>query len=87
LTKGLKEGEYLVYNVDVKGVKQSDKSAISDLVQQTPNTRIPLLNTSVGISIYRFGEWIYDSTRHINKNWKSFLQKETHYGNTVTKMS
>jgi outer membrane protein insertion porin family len=77
LTKGLKEGEYLVYDVNVNGVKKSDKSGISNLIQQNPNTRIPLLNTSVGISIYRFGEWVYDSTKHLNRQAELLAERET----------
>ncbi|MCR9016656.1 BamA/TamA family outer membrane protein [Aquiflexum gelatinilyticum] len=75
LTKGLKEGQYLVYDVKVEGVKKSDKSDLSGLIQQAPNTRIPLLNTSAGISIYRFGEWIYDSTRHIRKQDELLMER------------
>lgn len=63
LTKGLKEGEYLVYNVKIKGVKKSDKGALYNMIRQTPNTRIPLINTSIGVSIYNFGEWTFDSTK------------------------
>nr|WP_275982492.1 BamA/TamA family outer membrane protein [Aquiflexum gelatinilyticum] len=75
MTKGLKEGQYLVYDVKVEGVKKSDKSDLSGLIQQAPNTRIPLLNTSAGISIYRFGEWIYDSTRHIRKQDELLMER------------
>lgn len=63
LTKGLKEGEYLVYNVKIRGVKKSDKGALYNMIRQTPNTRIPLINTSIGVSIYNFGEWTFDSTK------------------------
>ncbi|MCF1752695.1 translocation and assembly module lipoprotein TamL [Mariniradius sediminis] len=63
LTKGLKDGEYLVYNVKIKGVKKSDKGALYNMIRQTPNTRIPLINTSIGVSIYNFGEWTFDSTK------------------------
>ncbi|WP_373496908.1 BamA/TamA family outer membrane protein [Aquiflexum sp.] len=70
LTKGLKEGQYLVYDVKLAGVKKSDKSSLQNLIRQNPNTRIPLLNTSVGVSLYRFGEWTFDSTKHINRKEK-----------------
>ena len=76
LTKGLKEGQYLVYDVKVTGAKKSSKSDLSDLIQQEPNTRIPILNTSVGISIYRFGEWIYDSSRHLNKKAEFLAERD-----------
>lgn len=74
MTKGLKDGQYLVYDVKIQGVEKSDKIAIQNLVKQYPNTRIPLLNTSVGVSLYRFGEWNYDSTKFLNK--KAVLEEE-----------
>lgn len=76
LTKGLKEGEYLVYDAKLTGVKKSDKSNLSGLIQQVPNTRIPLLNTSPGISIYSFGEWLYDSSRHLNKQAEFLAERD-----------
>jgi hypothetical protein len=63
LTKGLKEGEYLVHNVKIKGAKKSDRAALYNMIRQTPNTRIPLINLSIGVSIYNFGEWTFDSTK------------------------
>lgn len=63
LTKGLKEGEYLVYNAKIKGAKKSDRGALYNMIRQTPNTRIPLINLSIGVSIYNFGEWTFDSTK------------------------
>lgn len=70
LTKGLKDGQYLVYDAKLKGVKRSDKTSLQNLIRQNPNTRIPLLNTSVGVSLYRFGEWTFDSTKHLNRRAK-----------------
>jgi outer membrane protein insertion porin family len=72
LTKGLKEGEYLLYSVDIKGNNKTGKSELLDVVKQTPNTRIPLLNSSLGITLYRFGEWTFDSMKHVTKK-KEFL--------------
>lgn len=63
LTKGLKEGEYLVNQAKIKGAKKSDRGALYNMIRQTPNTRIPLINTSIGVSIYNFGEWTFDSTQ------------------------
>lgn len=74
LTKGLKENEILVYQVKIEGIHRSDKDAISNLIKQQPNTRIPLLNTSIGVSLYRFGEWTFDSTVHIARKEK--LEKD-----------
>ena len=90
LTKGLKEGEYLLYSVDIKGNDETGKSELLDVVQQTPNTRIPLLNTSIGITLYRFGEWTFDSLKHAAKKEKyleekSFLILKEQEGNELSK--
>ncbi|EKB50924.1 Outer membrane protein/protective antigen OMA87 [Cecembia lonarensis LW9] len=65
MTKGLKEGEYLLYDIKVEGNKRTSRTELLNLSRQSPNTRIPLLNTSMGVAIYRFGEWTYDSTKHL----------------------
>lgn len=63
LTKGLKQGEYLVYDVEVEGVKKNDLEEIKDLVIQKPNTRIPFTNFSIGVFIYNVGLLTYDSAK------------------------
>lgn len=63
LTKGLKEGEYLVYDTKLVGVQKSDPEDIKNLIIQKPNTRIPFTNFSVGVFIYNFGLLSYDSVR------------------------
>lgn len=77
LTKGLQEGQYLLYEVETKGVKQSNKSEIQNLIRQTPNTRIPLFNSSLGVAIYRFGEWTFDSTKHIQRQKRLKMEQDT----------
>ncbi|WP_241409316.1 translocation and assembly module lipoprotein TamL [Belliella alkalica] len=76
LTKGLKENEYVLYRVKLEGVEKSDKNALSGLVRQNPNTRIPVFNTSIGVAIYRFGEWTFDSTKHINRREKLLQERQ-----------
>ncbi len=63
LTKGLEPGEYLVYDVEVEGIKNSDPEDVKDLIIQTPNTRIPFTNFSVGVFIYNIGLLAYDSAK------------------------
>lgn len=63
LTKGLKEHEFLVYAVEVEGVKKSNLGEIKNLITQKPNTRIPLTNFSVGVFIYNIGLITYDSVK------------------------
>ena len=67
LTRGLKEGEYLLTKTNVKGINEADKGALNNLIRQQPNTTIPLLGTSVGVSIYNFGLSIFDSAKHENR--------------------
>nr|WP_041779368.1 BamA/TamA family outer membrane protein [Belliella baltica] len=75
LTKGLKENEYVVYQAKIEGIEKSDKDALTRLIKQTPNTRIPLLNTSIGVAIYRFGLLTFDSTKIINKREELFEER------------
>ncbi|WP_200979162.1 BamA/TamA family outer membrane protein [Echinicola sp. 20G] len=67
LTRGLKEDEYLVYDVDLKGVEKSNEEKVKELIKQTPNTRIPILNFSPGVFIYNIGKMNYDSAKLANK--------------------
>jgi hypothetical protein len=61
LTKNLKEGQYAVYENELKGIDKTDKEALYGLLEQEPNTRF--FGTSIGVAIYRFGERFYDSTK------------------------
>ena len=63
LTKGLRDGEYLLYDVQVDGVKQSDGEEIRNLIDQKPNIRIPLTDFSIGVFIYNMGLITYDSIK------------------------
>lgn len=63
LTRGLKEGEYLLYDVNTKGIERSDSESIRNLIQQKPNIRVPVLNFSAGVFLYDIGEGMYDSAR------------------------
>lgn len=76
LTKGLKENEYLVYEVDIEGADETKKSDLLKFVRQLPNTRIPLLNISPGVAIYRFGEWTFDTTKLIDRRSEFVLERE-----------
>ncbi|WP_157492825.1 translocation and assembly module lipoprotein TamL [Echinicola pacifica] len=67
LTRGLEEEEYLIYDVDLKGVKKANEVKVKQLVKQYPNTRIPVLNFSPGVFIYNMGESSFDSAKLTNK--------------------
>jgi len=63
LTKGLKENQYLVYDVDVSGIEKADTEAIKNLISQKPNTRVPIINFAPGVFLHDIGEITYDSTK------------------------
>ncbi|WP_255502088.1 BamA/TamA family outer membrane protein [Algoriphagus sp. AK58] len=65
LTKNLEEGQYIVYENELKGVQKSDLEELSKLIEQEPNTRF--LGTSLGVLIYRFGSNFYDSAKVADK--------------------
>ncbi|MFT4857040.1 MAG: outer membrane protein insertion porin family [Algoriphagus sp.] len=67
LTKNLADGEYALYENKLKGVETADKEALANLYIAEPNTRIPLTNKSLGVSIYRIGEAFFDSVKVVNK--------------------
>ncbi|WP_342450696.1 BamA/TamA family outer membrane protein [Lunatimonas salinarum] len=67
MTKGLKENQYVVFDAEVNGVEKSDADALRNLISQKPNTRIPILNFSPGVFLYRFGELTYDRTKLANR--------------------
>lgn len=76
LTKGLKENEYLVYDVEVEGVKKSNSEEIKNLIVQKPNTRIPFTNFSVGVFIYNIGLLTYDSAKLAERKVNYEQEKE-----------
>lgn len=67
LTKGLQEDELLLTELSTQGINESDGEAIKSLIQQKPNTRIPLINISPGVMVYNLGNAFYDSSRVAKK--------------------
>jgi hypothetical protein len=63
LSKNLAEGQYVLNSNDLEGVKKSNHLEIENLFFQEPNTKIPLTNSSLGVTIYRLGQVFYDSTK------------------------
>lgn len=63
LTKNIPEGEYVLYDTKIEGIKLSDEEVLTSIISQEPNTRIPFSNRSLGVSIYRVGTWFYDSAK------------------------
>lgn len=60
MTKDLDEGQYAVFETEIKGIEKSNREALNGLVEQEPNTRF--LGRSIGVSIYRVGERFFDSS-------------------------
>lgn len=67
LTRNLPENQYIVYDVEVDGIKASDSDAVKNLIQQKPNTRIPIFNFSPGVFLYQFGQLSYDKDKLLTK--------------------
>lgn len=67
LTRKLPEDQHIVYDVEVDGLNTSDSDAIKNLIQQQPNTRIPIFNFSPGVFLYQFGQLYYDKEKLIAK--------------------
>ncbi|PZX51919.1 outer membrane protein assembly factor BamA [Algoriphagus chordae] len=67
LSKDLPEGEFVLEKNSLEGVKKANHLEIENLFFQEPNTRIPLTNSSLGVTIYRFGQAFYDSAKVSDK--------------------
>lgn len=80
LSKNLPEGKYVLNSNTLEGVEKANHAQIEGLYFQEPNTKIPLTNSSLGVSIYRIGRFFYDSTKVNNelesKNSELQLVKE-----------
>lgn len=61
LTKNLQEGQYALYESEIKGIDNADKEDLYGLIEQEPNTRV--LGSSLGVTIYRIGRNFYDSSK------------------------
>lgn len=70
LSKNLPEGKYVLNSNTLEGVEKANHAQIEGLYFQEPNTKIPLTNSSLGVSIYRIGRFFYDSTK-VNNELKS----------------
>ncbi|WP_288372723.1 BamA/TamA family outer membrane protein [uncultured Algoriphagus sp.] len=76
LTKNLQENEYALFENELKGIEKADEERLSALLQPETNFRIPLLNVSPGVSIYRIGRSFFDSSKvaEKRKNFEAELQ-------------
>lgn len=63
MSKNLPEGKYVLENNVLEGIEKANRLDIEGLFIQEPNTRIPLTNSSLGVSIYRLGKSFYDSAK------------------------
>lgn len=62
LTKKLQENEYALFEAEIEGVEKANEEELAGLNQLEPNLRIPIINRSPGVSVYRIGQMFYDST-------------------------
>lgn len=76
ITKNVPKGEYVLFDRELEGVKFTDEEILASIISQEPNTRIPLSNRSLGVSIYRVGTWFYDSAKVSEKRERKQLDLE-----------
>ena len=62
-TRYLGENESLLYDIDLKGVKQNDEEAMAALYQQNPNFRIPFTGIMPYLALYNLGKKFYNPER------------------------
>ncbi|WP_051316176.1 BamA/TamA family outer membrane protein [Algoriphagus vanfongensis] len=67
LTKNIPEGEFVVFDVEIEGADKANEESLTGLNQLEPNFRIPLLNVSPGVTIYRIGNSFYDHEKVVAK--------------------
>lgn len=67
LTKNIPEGEFVVFDVEIEGADKANEESLAGLNQLEPNFRIPLLNVSPGVTIYRIGNSFYDHDKVVAK--------------------
>nr|WP_194774542.1 BamA/TamA family outer membrane protein [Pararhodonellum marinum] len=82
LTKGLNEDQYLVYDVNMEGVEKSNREGVRNLIIQKPNTRIPVINFSIGTFIYNIGESVYDSLK-LAKRLEEYKSEKDGLGQSI----
>jgi len=63
LSKNLPEEKYVLESNSLEGVEKADHLEVEGLFLQNPNTKIPLTNSSLGVTIYRIGQAFYDSAK------------------------
>lgn len=66
-TRYLEEGEYLLYDQEIKGANKVSEDALSEFYRQEPNRRFPLIPFAPYVWVYQLGLRNYD---------KEELQKE-----------
>ncbi len=76
LTKNVQEGEYVLYENQLEGIELSDKNDLINLYRQEPNTRVPILNSSLGVTIYRLGVPFYDSAKVSQKLERTQVERQ-----------
>ena len=59
-TRYLEEGQYLLYEQEIKGANKVDKGELTDFYRQEPNSRLPLLPVAPFVWLYQTGLKRYD---------------------------
>ena len=59
-TRYLEEGQYLLYEQEIKGANKVDEGALSEFYRQEPNSRLPLVPVAPYVQLYQMGLKRYD---------------------------
>ncbi len=59
-TRYLKEGEYLLYNQEIKDANKVSEEALSEYYRQEPNRRFPIIPFAPYVWLYQIGQKRYD---------------------------
>ncbi|MEC7754826.1 BamA/TamA family outer membrane protein [Roseivirga sp. UBA1976] len=71
--KYLEQGEKLLYNQEIAGVKKANKNDIADQILLEPNTRFPIIGP-IGAYIYETGERAFDSAK-VAREKEEFIEE------------
>ncbi len=81
-TRHLAENERLLWRIQLEGVEQADKSAVSELYQQKPNRRV--LGVPIYLNLYYLGKSFYNPERiqaNIDEETQEYARRIQKAGN------
>lgn len=77
LTRNVPEDRLVLYDTKVSGVNKEDRRNMQGLFKQTPNTRIPIFNGSLGVSLYQLGALTYNEENLIARRQQARTERDS----------